>query len=154
VPRTPQNVRSRTGLIAVVAFVLLAGAGSVRGLDRTWTGVAKQRAADRRLTPLDRQNASAVGVADPRVLGFWAERVHRGDRYYLNVLPSTPGYPEWPQVVGEIAGYFLTPATQVTDPGRATVVLSWDEDPADVGLPFSSSATLPGTEVSVSRVGR
>jgi hypothetical protein len=150
---TLQNVRLRTSLIAVVAFLLLAAVGSWREVGSSWSNVAKQRVAYRGLTPLDRQNASSAGVADPRVLDFWAERVHRGDRYYLNVLPSTRDFAEWPQVVGEIAGYFLAPATQVADPARATVVLSWDEHPGLVGLAFASSVTLPGTEVSVSRVG-
>jgi hypothetical protein len=143
----------RTSLIGVVAFVLLAAVGSWREAGSTWSSVAKQRVLYRGLTPLERQNASSAAVADPRVLDFWSEHVHRGDRYYLNLLPATPGFDVgWPQVVGEIAGYFLTPATQVANPARATVVLSWDEDPARVEVPLASSVPLPGTEVSVSRV--
>jgi hypothetical protein len=143
----------RASLIGVVAFVLLAAVGGWREAGSSWTTASKQQAAYRDFTPLDRQNASSRQVADPRVLDFWAERVHRGDRYYLNLLPETSGFgTAWPQVVGEIAGYFLTPATQVVDPARATVVLSWDEDPARVEVPLASSETLSDTQVSVSRV--
>ena len=151
--RALRHERVRISLIGVVAFALLAAVGSSREASATWSSVAKQRALYNDLTPLERQNATSAVVADPRVLDFWSERVHRGDRYYLNLLPATQGFGAgWPQVVGEIAAYFLAPATQVADPARATVVLSWDEDPARVEIPLASSVVLPGTEVYVSRV--
>ena len=80
-----------------------------------------------------------------RAVAFWASSVHRSNRYYLNMPSATKTNSSWGQLLSEIAGYYLVPATQVAEPARATVVLSWGRKPARAGLRLASSVKLPAS---------
>jgi hypothetical protein len=148
------NARRPISVFAAAAFLALAAIGAWRSFDGVWTSVGTERLAYRGMTPFDRENAAAGGLADTRVLDFWAERVHRGDRYFLNVPPSTKTQPQWFALLSQITGYYLVPAVRVNEPQRANVVLSWGRAPARAGLSLRSSVKLSGIDASVSRVAR
>jgi hypothetical protein len=81
--------------------------------------------------------------------------LRKGDRYWLDVNPSGFGrYLDLPHAVAALARFYLLPAVQVDDLADATVVLSWDRDPAQLGLRFSESHREGLQLVFVSRIAR
>jgi hypothetical protein len=144
----PIDARRAFGLSAVALFVLLAAIGTWRSFDSVWTTVGQQRLAYSKLAPVERDDSAAQGLTDLRVFYFWAGRVHRGDRYYLNVNPVAA------PVLSEIGGYYLIPSERSLDPKRATVILSLDRRPAAAGVRLAASVKVPvpGIDATFSRV--
>jgi hypothetical protein len=146
VGRTLITARRPTALCVVVVFAGLAAIAAWRSFESVWTPVGQQRLSYSKLSAVERDHSAGLGLADLRVFYFWASRVHRGDRYYLNVKPASA------PVLSELAGYYLVPAERVIEPKRATVVLSWDRKPSAAGLRLRSSTRFSGVDATFSRV--
>ena len=74
-----------------------------------------------------------------------------GDRIYYQV-PRTPfGTLDLHDTVASLGRYTLLPAVEVTDLDDATVVLSYEADPATLHIPFLAQWQY-GSGIAVSRV--
>jgi hypothetical protein len=159
---TLSDVRVPLSALLVAVFIAVAGIGSWRTFHAVWTTVGQQRMVYEQLTPLDREHTAVGALADPNVLDFWKSRLHRGDRFYLNIAQKHPGITAWPKespwpaILALIADYYFLPAYGVAQAKDANVVLSWDAAPKRAGVPFASTERLklPGFDVAFSRVAK
>ena len=77
------------------------------------------------------------------------------DRYYLDVNASGFAHEfSLADVVAAVARFYLLPAVQVATPDEASVVLSWDRDPALLGLRYYEQHREGAQLVFVSRIAR
>lgn len=145
---SPQSL-ARLIAIAVVGGLFWSG---ISAFDSRWSFVGTERiryAADP-AQPGDLR--FMAGLYETSVLEFWRANVHRGDRYYFNVPPSTPSFSDLPSGLSMVAGYALLPAERVLRPEQATVILTSGVDPNIPGLTYSSTVT--NAHATVSRVQR
>ncbi len=90
-------------------------------------------------------------VADP--FAWYASFVGRGDRLYYQVMPSGLGhFIDLPTAVQDVGRYALLPAKSVTRRSDANVIVSWNEDPGLLHIPFVSQERLGLQPYFVSRV--
>jgi hypothetical protein len=133
-------------------FLVLAAIAAWQSFGGLWTTVGTERLQYRGMTPLARVEASTWGLADPGVLDFWHAHLRRGDRYFLNVPPSTKAISNWLPVLGLLTNYYLVPAERVLEASRATVVLSWGLPPRRAGVRLTSTTRDGHTDAFISRV--
>ena len=106
-----------------------------------YTGIQRQH------TPLDK-----TGLPND-VFDFYAEHLRRGDRIYFQVLPVPFGnYLDLPGIIAAAGRFYLLPAVQVTDPRRATVVVSYRQNPKRLHLRFVAQAQYGKRPIYVSRL--
>ena len=68
---------------------------------------------------------------------FFRDHLVRGDRIFFQVGPGGFGpFLDRPQIVAAVGRYYLLPGVQVSDVRDATVVVTWEADPASLGLHF------------------
>ena len=105
-------------------------------------------------TGLQRRHAPIAGIPLPTdVFDFYAAHVRRGDRIYFQVVREPFGnYLDLPGIVAATGRFYLLPAVQVTDPRKATVVLSWRADPRRLHLRYATQARLGAKPFFASRV--
>lgn len=104
-------------------------------------------------TPTERRHAplAALGL-DGNVFDWYATYVGRGDRVYYQVLPSGLGTMDLPTAVKYAGSFYLLPAVQVTDPAKATVIVSFMADPSFIHLHFVTQQRSGLQPFFVSRV--
>ena len=161
--RTPTAVRSLTprrlaviATFALVALFVAVSLFSVTNAFRTdWLGLSEDRHAYEGLSPKDQAHAPGDHIPLPvDVFDFYRDRLHRGDRYFLQVQPGAFGNVDKPTAVSTFARFYLLPAVLVDDLLRATVVLSWDADPRALGLPYRRIQQAGRQLIFVSRIDR
>jgi hypothetical protein len=104
-------------------------------------------------TDLQRRHAPlSVLQLDGAVFDWYAKYVDRGDRVYYQVLPSGLGTMDLPTAVRFAGSFYLLPAVQVTDPRKATVVVSFMADPKFLHLHFITQQRSGLQPIFVSRV--
>lgn len=89
---------------------------------------------------------------DGNVFDWYRQYVGRGDRVYYQVLPSGLGTMDLPTAVRYGGSFYLLPAVEVTDPRRATVVVSFMADPSFLHLHFITQQRSGLQPIFVSRV--
>jgi hypothetical protein len=115
-------------------------------LDHDYRTYASMTDVERRHAPL------AVLELDGNVFDWYSKYVAPGDRVYYQVLPSGLGTMDLPTAVRFAGSFYLLPAVQVTDPKRATVVVSFMADPKFLHLRFSTQQRSGLQPIFVSRV--
>jgi hypothetical protein len=93
-----------------------------------------------------------VGLASG-VFDFYRDRLVRGDRIYFDVAPG--GYGEFfdlPSIIAALGHYYLLPAVHVRELKDATVVLSFNRDPARLGVRFLAQARAGQQLIFVARL--
>jgi hypothetical protein len=146
-PATPS-----TSIAALAAGVALYSAWHSGG--HVW----RQFSADYRTysayTAVERRHAPLEKIPLPSdVFDFYAEHVKRGDRIYFQVEPVPFGnYLDLPGIIAAAGRFYLLPAVQVTDLRKATVVVSFREDPKRLHLRFVDQAQYGSRPIFVSRV--
>jgi hypothetical protein len=104
-------------------------------------------------TDLQRRHAPLTVLELPgNVFDWYAQYVARGDRVYYQVLPSGLGTMDLPTAVRFAGSFYLLPAVQVTDPKKATVVVSFMADPTYLHLKFLTQKRAGEQPIYVSRV--
>jgi hypothetical protein len=141
-----------TSISAIVAAVGLYSAWHAGG--HVWRSSSSVYRTYAGYTGLQRQHAPIDGIPLPsEVFDFYAAHVRRGDRIYFQVVREPFGnYLDLPGIVAATGRFYLLPAVQVTDPRRATVVLSWRADPRRLHLRYATQARLGAKPFIVSRV--
>lgn len=106
----------------------------------------------------DLQREQAYGAAVPlnmEIFDFYKRQLRQDDRYYMQVLNGPfSTFADKRTVVTKVGNLYLLPALQVQDPRQADVILSFDEDPATLGLRYSEQLRAGQQLIFVSRVQR
>jgi hypothetical protein len=139
---------------AVVLAVGIASAAKTFG--GSWEILGNMHASGAAMTAEARAHAPGDALPLPMDrFDHYRRGLREGDRYWLDVNPTGFGrYLDLPHAVAALARFYLLPAVQVDDVADATVVLSWDTDPARLGLRFSESRREGLQLVFVSRIAR
>ena len=104
-------------------------------------------------TDVERRHAPlAVLELDGNVFDWYSQYIARGDRVYYQVLPSGLGTMDLPTAVRFAGSFYLLPAVEVSDPKRATVVVSFMADPKFLHLHFLTQQRAGQQPIFVSRV--
>ena len=143
--------RLSTAVVAAATVLALVSAWHTgrhmwHRLDFEYRTYAAYTDVDRRHAPL------AVLELDGNVFDWYSHYVARGDRVYYQVLPSGLGTMDLPTAVRFAGSFYLLPAVQVTDPKRATVVVSFMADPKFLHLHFLTQKQSGLQPIFVSRV--
>ena len=103
------------------------------------------------LSALERRHAPSDQVRVPgEVFDYYADRVHKGDRIYLQINPGRAR----PDAIEAVARFYLLPAVVVGDLADANVIVSFYEDPAQLGVPLQSQERAGLQPIFVSRIER
>jgi hypothetical protein len=89
-------------------------------------------------TQAHRERAFGADIPiDMSILDFWREGLVSGDRYWIQ-MPSEAfaTHADKRYIARSIAHLYLLPAIEVSRPADATVVLTWDADPAMLHLRY------------------
>ena len=142
---------------SVLAVVVLAAISTARTLPDTWDFLSSQHAAYADFTKTEPNLVPEFQSLLPAsVAGFFSRRVHRGERFYVQVPegPFIAGV-DYPTAVRTFARYELLPAVEVFDPRAADVVLSIGADPNALGLAYARVERPPDDDrYAVARVRR
>ncbi len=151
-PAVPREGRAAVGALAAVVALLSAAhsAGYV------WRRLGEDRDRYAALTAAQRRHAlvEQLGLpGDP--FDFFAANVRRGDRVYYQVKPSGLGhFLDLPESVAAVGRYYLLPAVSEPDLRRANVVVTWEADPAKLGVRYVDQQRAGVQMMFVSRIGR
>jgi hypothetical protein len=141
--------------------LVLAGAVTCLALLSAWHSAAptwRRLNADYRTysaysKPARAHAASEAAGFNGSLFDFLASHLRRGDRIYYQV-PRTPyGTLDLHDTVAALGNFYLLPAVQVSDPEDATVVVSYDADPARLGRTFVSQLPF-GPRIFLSRISQ
>jgi hypothetical protein len=87
-----------------------------------------------------RQGAPITGAGFPAVVGdlfrFVSSNLQRGDRVYFQVPHTKYGTLDLHGTMGELGRFYFLPAVEVDSLDDATVVFSYNADPAKLGRRF------------------
>jgi hypothetical protein len=150
------GLRARLALLAAaVTCVLAAGSAALR-YDSIWDHLGEHRARDEALTEVEREKAQVTAIPlNPDVFEFWRAFLRPGDRVYFHVLESGfSTFVDLPTVVAAAGRFWLLPAIQVEDVADANVVVSWERDPAELGVRFAEQHRAGQQLFFVSRIAR
>jgi hypothetical protein len=148
------DLRARAALVGVVATCVLAALSAAFKYELIWDQLASERARDDVLTTKERERAplAAIPLA-AEVFEYYAAFLRPGDRVYFHVLES--GFSEFadlPTLVAAAGRFWLLPAVEVADIDDATVVVSWERDPAELGIRFAEQHRAGQQLFFVSRI--
>jgi hypothetical protein len=133
---SPSAAALAAGAATVIA--LLSAWGSARD---EWRRLGDGRATFAAYSDTRRDEAPINGAGFTslaRLFAVAATEVGRGDRIYFQV-PRTPfGTLDLHDTVAALGRLYLLPAVEVSDVGDATLVVSFQADPADLHRPFLS----------------
>ena len=152
-------VRAITRALALVGAIATAGLLALsleKGVQRSWSVMRSEHERFAAYTPLQRQQSYGSALPLPMDIFEWYRQYLRpGDRYFVQVQPGAFGrFIDKTTAVRTVARLYLLPAIEATDLRHANVVLSFDIDPARLGLHYSQQERL-GQQLSfVSRIDR
>ena len=151
-PPIPRDRRAAAG--AVAAVVALASAA--HSLPKTWNHLDREHDRYAAMDEVERRHAFATQLGVPGdPFDFFAANVGRGDRVFYQVKPSGLGhFLDLPQSVAAIGRYYLLPAVAAPDLRRANVVVSWEQDPALLGVELGEQQRAGLQLFFVSRIAR
>ena len=119
---------------AMVASVWHEGGTTWRKLDRDYNQYAAY-------SPPQREQAPILGTGlDPDLFAFVASKLVPGDRVYFQVPRTSYGTLDLYDTVALIGRFAFLPAVEVEGVDDATVVFSYDSDPAQLHRTFIDEA--------------
>ena len=135
------------------AGIVLALASSWHSGRHMWHRLSSDYRAYAGWSDTERRHAPLAELElDGNVFDWYRQYVGRGDRVYFQVLPSGLGTMDLPTAVRYGGSFYLLPAVEVTDPRRATVVVSFMADPSFLHLHFITQQRSGLQPIYVSRV--
>jgi hypothetical protein len=154
-PRTG-DLRAHVAFLGVFATCILAALSAGLKYDVIWDHLTSERRGDEALTPQERERAplAAIPLA-AEIFDYYAAFLRPGDRVYFHVLESGfSDFADLPTLVATAGRFWLLPAVQVTNLEDATVVVSWERDPGELGIEFSEQHRAGQQLFFVSRIAR
>jgi hypothetical protein len=145
-------VRLSAVLAAVAtALALLSAWHSVGHMRNVLDGERVTYAA---MTPAERRRLPVTHAQlDGQIFDFFAARLVYRDRVYIQVMPSgySPAF-DLPSIVSALGRWYFLPAMQTTDLSKATVVVSYFEDPALLNRKYITQVRAGLQPLWVSRI--
>jgi hypothetical protein len=136
-----------------VAASVLALASAWHSGRHMWHRLSSDYAAYSRYDAAARKHAPLAELElDDGIFDWYAQHVFRGDRVYYQVLPSGLGTMDLPTAVKFGGSFYLLPAVEVSDPRKATVVVSYFADPSFLHLHFITQLRAGEQPIYVSRL--
>ena len=129
---------SVTWLVAVTAVTAVAVYCVVDSARDTWKRIDARHAYFSAFSTTQREQAPANEAG----FQFLADVLHdlpeakRGDRFFVHAPRSPYGTLDLHDTVASLARFYLLPAVEVSDLDRATLVLSYRADPAELKRTF------------------
>jgi hypothetical protein len=122
---------TRLTAASTAALTILALASSWHSGRHIWRLLGAERRAYAAYSEADRRHAPLAQLELPgEVFDWYASFLLHGDRAYYQVLHSGLSHDlDLPGAFGYGARFYLLPAVEETDLGRATVVVSFHADP-------------------------
>jgi hypothetical protein len=147
----PAPTRASALAAAATVLALVSAWHSGRHM---WHRLQQDRATYAPLTGEQRARAPLTAIPLPAdVFDWYASLLTRGDRVYYQVEPSGFSHSfDLPTIVEAAGRYYLLPSVQVTDPKRATVVVSYMADPRFLHLHFVTQQQAGAQPIFVSRI--
>jgi hypothetical protein len=152
--RSITQARRVAGTVVSLAAVCALAWTGWHDVPRSWRLMRNEHA---RFAGYSRaQRDQAFGALIPirmDIFDFWRAQLRRDDRYWIQIPPeafSTNG--DKKLVVRSIAHLYLLPAIETRHLSDATVVLSWDADPAALHLTYSEQERAGLQLIFVSRI--
>lgn len=138
----------------MAAVVALASAA--HSLPKTWNHLDREHDRYAAMDEVERRHAFATQLGVPGdPFDFFAANVGRGDRVFYQVKPSGLGhFLDLPQSVAAVGRYYLLPAVAAPHLRRANVVVSWEQDPALLGVELGEQQRAGLQLLFVSRIAR
>jgi hypothetical protein len=148
--------RARAATLAAAATCALAAASAGLRYEAIWNHLGDERTRDEALSGEERARAPVTSIPlNVDVFEFWRAFLQPGDRVYFHVLESGfSTFVDLPTVVAAVGRFWLLPAVQVEHVDEANVVLSWERDPAELGLRFGEQHRAGQQLFWVSRIAR
>jgi hypothetical protein len=151
----PRRFSTVARFAAVALFLAIVLFSVTNAFPTDWLGLQQDRRGYEGLSRQDQAHAPGDHIPLPvDVFDFYRDRLHRGDRYFLQVQPGAFGNVDKPTAVATFARFYLLPGVLVDDLLRATVVLSWDADPRALGLPYRRIEQAGRQLIFVARIDR
>jgi hypothetical protein len=133
------------------ALTVLALASAWHSGRHVWRLLASEYRTYSAYTPTQRRHAALDAI--PVDSDYYATYVHRGDRIYFQVPPGGLGeFFDLPSAVAAAGRLYLLPAVQADSLEDATVVVSYDADPALLHLSYVTQERAGLQLVFVSRI--
>jgi hypothetical protein len=150
----PSHTRA-AGVVALCAFGV-AIASVVHTGPRVDRRLRDARATYAAMTKHDRETLYITSLGlPPDQFAWYAQYVARGDRLFYQVQPSGLGeFVDQPHAVEDVGRYALLPAKSVESLDKANVVVTWNEDPGALHIPFEAQERLGLQLFFVSRIKR
>jgi hypothetical protein len=129
--RLSSSSRARRAAAGVVTVVALASVWHAAA--PTWRKLNADHATFAAYDDTARRQAASANAGFTGTL--WdqlASYVHGGDRIYFQVPRRPYGTLDLHDTVAALGRWYLAPAVEVTDPAKATVVVSYEADPAEL----------------------
>jgi hypothetical protein len=148
------GVRPLVGSAVAAATVAALVWSGWHDVPRSWRLMRDQHVQYASMTRTQRDQAfGALVPIRMDIFDFWRAWLRPGDRYYIQIpneaFSSTA---DKKLVVRTISHLYLLPATEAKDLADATVVLSWDDDPAKLHLHYIEQERAGLQLIFVSRV--
>jgi hypothetical protein len=149
-------VRGGLGIAASAVAVVLLGWSACRDVPHTWRLMRIEHAAYASYTPMQREQAFGDALPLPMdVFAWYRQWLRPGDRYWIQIEPSAfSTYLTKQDAVRDVARLYLLPAIQVSKLSQANVVISWDDDPSKLHVPFAAQERSGQQNIFVSWIAR
>jgi hypothetical protein len=147
----------RAAALATAAAALIAVAATLHsGLTHSLRVLDGERARFEALPEEQRQQA--FGLLLPTrmdIFDFYRRHLRRDDRFYIQISDEAFGrFASKATVVRSVARFYLAPAVEVDDPREATVILSYERDPAELPFRYADQVRASLQPIFVSRIAR
>jgi hypothetical protein len=151
-----RTVRRVVGFVFATVTVLALAYSVRKDVPHSWQTMTRQHAVYAGYTRAQRDRAFGALIPMPmEIIDYWRSGLRPGDRYFIQMPPeafSTNGDKRY--VARSISHMYLLPAIETLDLKKATVVLSWDDDPGLLHLKFSAQQRAGLQLIFVSRIAR
>jgi hypothetical protein len=152
----PDGLRARLAVATTALTCAVAAVSALDGYRAIWDQLSVERARDAALTGKERERTPVTAIPLPvEVFEYYQAFLRPDDRVYFHVLESGFGaFVDLPTIVAAVGRFWLLPAVEAEDLDDATVVVSWERDPGELGLRFSEQHRAGQQLFFVSRIAR
>ena len=137
------TTRRRAARALAAASILVAAASATLGISRVWP---RLDTLQRTYAPLSKPDAESYPARDlgldPAVFDFYKRHLEPGERFYVHA-PQRGPVTVWLKA-RSWAWYWLAPAIEVGELQQARAIVSYDADPARLGVPLERVVRFPG----------
>jgi len=146
--------RRAAALATALAVVLALAYSGWKDLPHTWRLMRSQHASYVRYTTAEKERLFGTSIPMPmEQFDFWRAELRPGDRYWLQMPPEPfSTFADKRQITRAIAHLYLLPAIAAPSIDGATVVLSYDANPATLDRVFSQQVQAGQQQIYFSRL--